>query len=180
MPDTVNAMRRTLPIVLLVALLVPAGALATRVTPGDGTLSVRNGDGNIELKNLRGAVIGLVAQGRIEVESPKDDDCGALNVWGAEREFETSKFKQREFDFITICVFAGKDIRFRLVGQQTTVRLQGKDISLSAVGRAAAFLKGKGGAADGTYSVNSGEYASLPDDGRRFLLGAQPLPLSLE
>lgn len=168
---------KTLLLMLLAALAVPSFASADRAVPGDGTLSVRAGDGAVELKTFRGVAIGLVGQGVLRIEDPKELGCDALNVWGAEREFEKSKFKQREFNFVTVCVFQGKDIRFRLVEPQASVQLQGWDISLSAVGRGVAFLKGKGGASDGTFAVNSSEYLSLPDEGRRFLLGPQPAPL---
>jgi hypothetical protein len=171
-------MRRSLLIALLAALALPGLAAADKTAPGDGTLSVRAGIGTVELKNFRGVLIGLVGQGTLRIEDPKDLGCDSFNVFGAEREFEKSKFKAREFDFVTVCVFGGKDVRFRLVDPQTSVQIQGRDISLSAVGRGVALLDGKGGGPDGTFSVNAGEYLSLPDEGKRFLLGAQPVPLA--
>jgi hypothetical protein len=83
-------------------------------------------------------------------------------------------------DLVTVCVFTGKDIRFRLIGQNL-VRLDGKNISLSAVGRGPVAIKGAGGLTDGTYSVNGGDYTSLPDEIKRFMLAPPPPspPLSI-
>jgi hypothetical protein len=180
-----SAVRKALVLTLLIAALVPAVALAdVGAVPADGTLSVKGGDGFVSL-NLRGAAIGLVGLGRVEIEAPKDDDCDALNVWGAEDEktrLKPARVKKGETtaDLVTVCVFTGKDIRFRLIGQHL-VRLDGKNISLSAVGRGPVGLKGAGGLTDGTYSVNGADYTSLPDEIKRFLLGppASPPPLSI-
>ena len=171
-------MRQTLLVILLAALAVPAVAAAEGATPGDGSLSVRGGDGVVELRNLRGVAIGLVGQGRLEIEN---DDCDALNVWDAQREFTTRRFKQRELEFVTVCVFTGRGIRFRLLTSPISMRIEGNDISMSAAGRGVGFIKGKGGLADGTYAANGAEHASLPDAGRRvFLLGPQPQPLRVD
>jgi hypothetical protein len=128
-------------------------------------------------------VIGLVGLGRVEIEAPKDDDCDLLSVWGAETE-KTRLKPDRGGDFVTVCVFSGRDVRFRLIGQHE-VRLTGKDgigkdISLSAVGRGPVSIKGSGGERDGTYSVNGGDYVSLPDELKRIVLGtpAPPPPVS--
>jgi hypothetical protein len=169
-------MRQTLLLIVLVAFVVPAIALAEGATPGDGSLSVRGGDGIVELRNVRGLAIGLVGQGRVEVES---EDCDAVNVWDAEREFTKTRLKPRDLELVTVCVFAGRNVRFRLLTSPLNVRLDGINISLTAVGRGVGFVKGKGGLLDGTYAANGGEYASLPDAGRRFfLLGPQPQPLA--
>ena len=179
-PDTLSAVRKALVLTLLVAAVVPAAALAdVGAVPADGTLSVKGGDGFVFL-NLRGAAIGLVGFGRVEIEAPKDDDCDALNVWGAEDEktrLKPARVKKGETtaDLVTVCVFTGKDIRFRLTGQNL-VRLDGKNISLSAVGRGPVAIKGAGGLTDGTYSVNGGDYTSLPDEIKRFTLGPLPPP----
>ena len=185
-PDTLSAVRKALLVTLLVAAVIPAAALAdTIAVPSDGTLSVKNGDGYVGL-NLRGALIGLVGQGRVEIEAPKDDDCDLLNVWGAEDEktrLKPARVRgkgETSLDLVTVCVFTGKDIRFRLIGQNQ-VRLDGKNISLSAVGRGPVAIKGAGGLTDGTYSVNGADYVSLPDEIKRFTLAppAPPPPLPL-
>ena len=172
-----SAVRRALLLALLVAAAVPVVALAA-AAPADGTLSVKAGDGQVSL-NLKGAVIGLVGQGRVEIEAPKEDDCDELNVWDAD--VEKTRLKPTRVKapntgaFVTVCVFSGKDVRFRLIGQYQ-VRLTGKKISLSAVGRGPVTVKGDGGANDGTYAVNGSDHVSLPDDVKRFVLG--PLPIA--
>jgi hypothetical protein len=184
-PDTLSAVRRALVLTLLVAVAAPAAALAeVGAVPADGTLSVKGGHGFVSL-NIRGAAIGLVGLGRVEIEAPKDDDCDALNVWGAEDEktrLKPARVKKGETtaDLVTVCVFTGKDVRFRLIGQYL-VRLDGKNISLSAVGRGPVAIRGTGGLTDGTYAVNGGDYTSLPDETKRFQLAPQPPapPLSI-
>jgi hypothetical protein len=166
-------MRRFFVLPILAALALPVAAYADAQGPGDGTLAVRNGDGGVTL-NARGALIGLVSRGRVEVESPKDADCDALSVWGAER--EKVQLKANELvGPVTVCVFGGKDVRFRLVGGPYHVRLFGQDISLSAVGKGVVTIKGQGGP-DGAYSVNGGEFASLPDEAKRFVLSSPTPP----
>jgi hypothetical protein len=175
-----SAVRKALVLTLLVAVALPASALAdVGAVPADGTLSVKGGHGFVSL-NLRGAAIGLVGLGRVEIEAPKDDDCDALNVWGAEDEktrLKPARVKKGETtaDLVTVCVFTGKDVRFRLIGQHL-VRLDGTKISLSAVGRGPVAIKGDGGATDGTYAVNGGDYTSLPDKLEKFTLGPLPPP----
>ena len=173
-------MRRALVLTTLLVAAIPAAALAdVGAVPADGTLSIRSGDGIVSL-NVRGAMIGLVGSGRVEIEAPKDDDCDTLNVWGAEDEktrLKPVRIRKGDIttsDLVTVCVFSGKDVRFRLVGQNQ-VRLDGLNISVSAVGRGPVAIKGDGGLTDGTYSVNGGDYVSLPDELRRFVL-APPLP----
>jgi hypothetical protein len=175
-----STVRKALVLATLLAAAIPAAAFAdVGAVPADGTLSIKNGDGTVGL-NLRGAMIGLVGSGRVEIEAPKDDDCDTLNVWGAEdavtrlKPVRIKKGDTTTSDLVTVCVFTGKDIRFRLIGQ-SQVRLDGLNISLSAVGRGPVQIKGDGGLTDGTYSVNGGDYVSLPDELRRFLL-APPLP----
>jgi hypothetical protein len=171
-------MRRSLVIALLVALTLPVGAFAAETAPGDGTLSVRNGDGVVAL-NLRGVVIGFVGNGRLEIERAKDTDCDALNVWGAERERDAVKrdelgrvVRDELGKPVAICLFIGKDIRFRLAAGANELRLVGNKISLSAVGRGVVALKGRGGQQDGSFAVNGQEYRSMPDERRQFVVGA--------
>src|SRR4029078_4247215 len=66
--DTLKAMRRTAFILVLCALLVPAAAWAAPQVLGDGSLSVRNGDGMVRLDLDRGVVIGLTVSESGEIE----------------------------------------------------------------------------------------------------------------
>jgi hypothetical protein len=167
-------MRRSAFFALLVALTLPVGALAAESAPGDGTLSVRNGDGLVAL-NLRGVVIGFMVNGRLEIERA---DCDALAVFGAERERdalkrdELGRLVRDEFGRPTpVCVFAGKNIRFRLAAAGNELRFTGNKISLSASGRGVATLDGKGGGQDGAFAVNGTDFRSMPDERRQFFVG---------
>jgi hypothetical protein len=162
---------------LLAVLAVPAVAAALPSAPGDGTLSVRNGDGLIRLELIRGAAIGRIGDGTLTVVDPHNDDCEAPLVWddGERAEFEKKIVVVRSEPtvFETRCVFRGVDMRFRLIGHDgDTFRLRGESIGLSAVGRGSVYLDGRGEGPDGTYSLNGEEYASLPDDGRTLRLAA--------
>ncbi len=160
-------MRRLFLLTLLVCgLAVPAAAPAAS---GDGTLSVRDGDGRVHLLDLRGALVGRINHGVLEVQVSKAADCDELAVWGAED--ERLRSRRTEFGTETICVFSGKRaMRFRLTGSLISVLVRGKDIDLSVVGKGGLMIRGAGNA-DGAYSVNGSAYASLPEDGSWELLG---------
>lgn len=177
--DTVRAMRRTALItVLLVLLLLPAAAWAARSTPGDGTLSVRSGDGQVRLVLERGVAIGRIASGSLTIVDPKNADCTAPLVWddtGARAEpTEKVVVVPTTAEVELRCTFKGTNMRFRLAGADSgVVRLAGTNIGLSVVGRGSGRIKGSPfRLADGTYSVNGEEYASLPDDWKGFQLAA--------
>ena len=114
------AMRRALCFGLLIGLLVPAGALAERTVPGDGTLAVRNGDGMLRI-DLRGVALGRMGSGVLEVEVPLDRDCDGrdVSVVGAERQREDVKWVDDETP-VWLCRFVDRrgGLRFRIKGQQ--------------------------------------------------------------
>ena len=146
----------------LLALLLPAAAAAAVRAPGDGSLSVRDGDGMVTLV-VRGAAIGRFDSGVLTV-AVADGDCDGPLVWGAERERPVIDHLGQ----IVACVFSGQNVRFRLVGGKQDLRIQrGRDIDLSAVGRGFGSIRGIGG----QYSLNGDAYVPLPDDVRRFSLG---------
>ena len=151
------------------ALAVPASSAARPDGTGEGTLSVKNGEGKVTL-DVRGAVVGRLGSGVLEIEDPKGGDCDALNVWGAER--ERREFRPKDFEaIVVVCRFTGSNIRFRLVGGQQAVRIKGaKDIDLSVVGRGAFVIRGTGGK-DGTFSLNGEPYTSLPEEPLKSELG---------
>lgn len=162
-------MRRALCLAAIAALALPASALAIGLTSGDGTLSVRDGDGFVFL-SLRGAMIGRLGSGTLEIEVPVDRDCDSLTVWGAEDSGDW--LRQREVGLVTVCRFAGRGIRFRVAttAPQTIRMRRARALDFSAVGRGVGFIRGAGGV-DGTYSVDGAAYASLPDDGERVVFG---------
>jgi hypothetical protein len=164
-------MRRTLLLTLLAALAVPASALAVQAAPGDGTLSVREGEGTVQLE-LRGAILGRIGSGSLWVDNPKAGHCDGPLVWGADT--QTAKFvvdTETEVAFLR-CVYTGLNMRFRLVGGDHDIKIvRGRDVAISAVGRGKGFLKGMGGPTDGSYSLDARDYVSLPDEGRKIAIG---------
>jgi hypothetical protein len=178
-------MRRTALIIMLCALLVPAAALAGPRVLGDGTLSVRNGDGLVRLDLDRGVVIGRLGKGTVELVGAADPACASALVWddGEQIVGQIDARTTVDGNVAVRCVYAGQNLRFRLLGSDSqTIRLIGDNISLSAVGRGRGQIKGqssllnaKRASTDGTWAKNGDDYASLPDEAERFVLQA-PVP----
>jgi hypothetical protein len=172
-------MRRTLLLTMLAFLALPAGATATRTAPGDGTLSVRDGVGTVQIQ-LRGAIIGRMGAGTLRIDNPKNDDCAEPLVWGAETWTPEPVIVTGELGIKqTRCIYSGRDIRFRLAGGEHDVSIvRGRDFAISAAGKGEAFLRGMGGLTDGVYSVDGRDYVSLPDLGRWLNIGTFIVPPS--
>ncbi len=141
---------------LFVSAIPAAASLARTSDPGHGTLEVKGGRGLVVL-TFRGGIIGHLGHGRVTVSDPVDDGTDAVL---------TNCDRTRDLSEITImCV--GDDVRFRAVGGRWKVRIQGRGIDVSAVGRGKALLDGVGdgvpGRFDGVYSLNGDEPLSLPD-----------------
>ena len=163
-------MRKLLIPCLLLALVIPATAYtrAQPVGPGNGTLSIREGRGVAQL-NVRGSMTGRL-NGRLTITDPKPYDAKRPVVYGAARTIYRSE---------KTTVFQGKNLRFRLIGAQFQIRLQGKAIFVSAIGRGNGLLDGVGDVTanifyDGVWSLNDEPYKSLPDDLSSFELVAPP------
>jgi hypothetical protein len=170
-------MRRTLLLTLLAFLALPAGATATRAAPGDGTLSVRDGLGTVQIQ-LRGAIIGRMASGTLRIDNPRNDDCAEPLVWGAETWTPEPVIVTGELGIKqTRCIYSGRDVRFRLVGGEHDISIvRGRSIAISAAGKGEAFLRGTGGLTDGVYSLDGRDYVSLPDLGRWLNVGTFIIP----
>ncbi len=161
-------MRRPLLALLLLALALPAAAVAA---PVDGSISVLDGVGTVTL-TLRGVVVGRFDGGTLLVQAD-DVVCEELNVWGAEKLVVRVRAGDRGA-LGTTCVFSGKDIRFRLARVPATIKIvNSTNLDLSAVGRGSALLRGAGGPTDGTYSLNGDVYVSLPDEAQKVTLGSE-------
>jgi hypothetical protein len=170
-------MRRTALLILLACLALPSAALAARAATTDGTLSVRNGDGQVRLALERGVAIGRIGFGQLVVVDPASGDCSEPLVWEdgerAEpivRDAVLPTKTERELR----CIFNGIDMRFRLGGPEgSVVRISGTSISLSAVGKGSGRVKGLPfDIADGTYSANGEAFGSMPDEWKVFQLPA--------
>jgi len=139
---------------LSLLLLIPgvAGAGREPPGPGDGTFSVRSGKGFVRII-ARGTIIGSVANGQVRVvdRSPFDDRYPVVRG---------GKLKQSTFNSVTR---QGKNVRFRLGGGMYRLRITGRRINLSAVGRGAVVLDGDERYADtGLYSLNGEEFLPVP------------------
>jgi hypothetical protein len=146
-------MRRFLTFAVLVALAVPATSAARPHGPTDGTLSVRDARGMITIA-ARGAVIGSFAQGSVKIIDPIEGDGTGPIVSGEEF--------HREIDEKTD-VYRGTRVRFRMIGGMFRIRVQGRGINLSVVGRGTITVNGAGTEDDGSYATNSSDYTPIPD-----------------
>lgn len=160
-------MRSFLTFALLVALAVPATSAARTRGPNDGTLSVRDARGVITIQ-ARGAVIGSFAQGKVIIVDPVEGDGTGPIVSGE----EIYRPIDEKTDF-----YRGTNVRFRIIGGRFTIRVQGRGINLSLVGKGNVTVNGTGAvedglADDGSYSVNGGDYFAIPDLAFSFPLSA--------
>ena len=167
-------MRRILPILLVLVLALPAAAAARMLAPGDGTLVVRSGDGRVWLSEFRGVVLGRISAGTLVLVDPKGGDCDAQLVWEADDQWP--RVRTIGEDRVLECVYrTTSGMRFRLVGTDTTLRVNGRNIALTAVGKGTGYLKGTPALPDdGTYSVDGADWRSLPEDGRFVHIGSLP------
>jgi hypothetical protein len=146
-------MRRFLTFAMLIALAVPAASVAAGRGPNDGTLSVRDARGTIVI-SARGGVIGSFAQGSVRIVDPVPGDGSGPIVSGDEWSIERNE---------TTTSWGGTKVRFRIIGGAFRIRIQGRGINLSLVGKGNVTLNGAGTGADGTYSINGDEYGPIPD-----------------
>lgn len=158
-------MRRLLPFALLAMLVLPAVSAARERGSSDGTLSVRDGRGIVVVSG-RGGAIGSFAKGSVTITDPIDGDGTGPIVMG-----DDYPPKERDADTTT---WRGNRVRFRIIGGTFTIRLQGRGINLSFVGKGTVKLNGVDDAdPDGTYSVNGGAYTPISALPLSFPLTAQ-------
>jgi hypothetical protein len=156
-------MRKTV-LLLLLALLIPAAAQSQPRAPQNGTLSIREGRGIVEV-DARGSMTGRV-NGKITITDVKPYDSKRPVVYGS------AKTTYRN---VKTTVYQGKNIRFRLIGARFEFRIQGRAIFLSAIARGEGIIDGTGDPTanvfyDGVWSLNDSPYQSLPDDATSFNL----------
>jgi hypothetical protein len=150
-------------------LAAAATAVAARPRVEDGTLSVRDGRAAIQLR-MKGTLIGRLGKGQLIVtDSP---DAGTtIVVRGAESTRDVSA---------RTTVYTGRNIRFRIADDRRfVVKLAGKGLNFSAVGRGDGWMDGYGDPEagvffDGSYSLNGTDYPTLPNERTRFELAATP------
>ena len=152
----------------LASLAIAAAAAAGRAPVEDGTLSVREGKAAIQLR-IKGTVIGRLAKGRLTVTDSADG--AKIIVWGEEDEIPLTG---------RTTLYSGKNIRFRIADDRRfVVKLEGKGLNFSAVGRGEGWIDGWGAPQDGvffdgSYSLNGTDYPTLPNERTRVELPAPP------
>ena len=156
---------RKLLILLVLALALPVAAYS-QVRASNGTLSIREGRGIVQL-DARGSMTGRL-NGRFTVTDPRPFDSKRPVVYGAAKTiYRNAK----------TTVYQGKNVRFRLSGARFVIKMDGKAIFLSAIARGTGALDGAGDPNanvfyDGVWSLNDEPYHSLPDDPTTFELAA--------
>lgn len=153
-------MRRTVVICAsLVALVVPAAALAIRDAPGDGTLVVKNGSAPrgtpVVTLVIHGAAIGHIFGGTIVIDDPITGDGFTPEVTGASWRKDIGD---------TTTKWGGVDFRFRAVGGSYKITIYGSGVDLVASGHGNVILAGSSDlpTRDGFFSLNGGDFRSLP------------------
>jgi len=163
---------RTLLVLFLILLAVPAASSAQPSgKPQDGTLSIREGRGTIVL-NAKGSITGRFEKGKLTITDPNPYDSKRPVVYGS------SKTTYRG---ARTTIYQGRNIRFRLIGARYQIRIEGRGIFLSAIGRGPGIVDGAGDVQagifyDGVWSLNEEDYRSLPDEATGFQLMAPPIP----
>lgn len=117
---------RKLVLVVMLALAVPAAALARPVDRGDGTLAVKSATGRITV-TARGTILGRVDDGQVAITDLSANASNDVQVFGADQ-----KPSVRPNGTV---VYVGTGMRFRIVGGRYSVEVLGRGISLSAVGK---------------------------------------------
>jgi hypothetical protein len=159
---------RTRSFLALLAFLAVMAAPAFAAAPvTDGALSVKDARGVVQLSS-RGSLIGRFERGKVTITDPNPYDARRPTVLGAE---------QVVYRNAKTTVYSGKDVRVRIGGGLTHVRIEGRGIYVSAVGRGNGLIDGAGSTQagvfyDGVWSMNDDDYRSLPDDPTRFQLVA--------
>ena len=159
----------------LLALALPAGALALKSSPGDGTLVVKNGTApkGQAVVNLvvTGSAIGHVrGLGKILIDNATSIG-NAPEVTGADGCKNLGQDDPRQI-YGSAILCTGSNFRFRAVGDTYAITIYGSGVNLFAIGQGKAILAGTPGepADDGTYSLNGGDFRSLPG------VPSKPLP----
>jgi hypothetical protein len=163
-------MRRFATVLFLLSALVAAVAAANvRAAADDGTLSVKDGNGVVQVR-ARGGVMGRVTRGSVQLTDVNEGDGGTAML-KCDNEVATDRSDSTLDPDDTVKWCTGSNIRFRLVGGSFRLFVTGVGVNVSVVGKGRVTLVGKS-IDPGLYSVNDSEYVELPLDRLTFELDA--------
>ena len=152
----------------LLALALPAAALALSNASGDGTLVVQNGAAPrgtpVVFLVVNGTAIGHVSTGTPgELDTVIIDDVNNTGNIGASVTNDAPVLTRKTISD-TETKFTGSDFRFRAAGGWYRIWIYGSGVDVFAVGQGKVMLQGTPGAgtADGQYSFNGAPWHSLP------------------
>jgi len=132
----------------VLALAIPAGALAAPAAVGDGSLALNSASGTIYVSG-RGLIYGHFDSGTLMVLDYRPDDGASVPI--------VSSGKGKFVKGTGSGVYSGTDVRFLLPSGRYTIELIGVGIDASGVGKGSMVATGLGSADDGSYTVNGGK-----------------------
>ena len=160
-------MRRFVPLVLVLALALPAAAWASSKLPGDGTLVVDNGNGSVMVR-ARGGILGRFIGGSVVITDLDLTDGKTPSVWNADTRTSQGPGKT---------LYTGSNLRFRMIGGPFRVQIEAVGIDVSAVGRGVVVLDASGYTDfPGRFSLDGGPFRPLPGRPTTYMLGQLPGP----
>ena len=167
-----GAMRKTFILLALLALALPVAAVSA-TSAGEGTLSVDDGRGKVTVR-ARGGVIGRLDRGSVTIFDLTPGDANQPVVSGDDQPVVLVGENGLRY--------GGAGLRFRVIGGNFRILVQGRGIDLSVVGRGEGFIEGDT-LEPGVYSLDGADCRKdrdsckpLPELGMRFRLGAAPTP----
>ena len=144
----------------VLALAIPAAAVAASASPGDGSLVVKNGSAPkgvpVITLVIKGAAIGRVTGlGTIVIDdaTPQDSFSPEVTGWDWHKDVDTAT------------KWVGTNMKFRAVGGTYKITIYGSGVYLSAIGQGRVVsLAGLPDqtTGDGVYSFNDDPFRSLP------------------
>jgi hypothetical protein len=164
-------MRKTLVLMVLLALALPVAALSAGLASGagDGTLTVEDGRGTVSVQ-ARGGVIGRIERGTVTIFDLTPEDAYDPVVFGDDQPVALVGE--------TGIRYRGTGIRYRLIGGSFRIVVNGRGIDLSVVGRGSGTLRGET-LDPGLYSLDGADCRKdadsckpLPDVAKSFRLGS--------
>jgi hypothetical protein len=151
-------MRKTFILLALLALALPVAAVSA-TSAGDGTLSVDDGRGKVNIR-ARGGVIGRLDRGSITIFDLTPGDANQPVVTGDDQPVLIVGENGLRY--------RGAGLRFRVIGGSFRILVQGRGIDLSVVGKGEGFIEGD--------TVDPGVYSLDGADCRKERLSCNPLP----